>query len=330
MAVLKIDATGLPAATLGDSDQLQVGDTVLAMGDPFGVGLTVTTASSAPWAGRISTSSTFEDFIQTDAPINPGNSGGALVDSEGRVIGINTAILSHSGGSNGVGFAIPINQVRSIAEQLVSHGKVERGYLGVSCRRSPRIGFPVRRDHGALVSDVSPTRPPTRPGSRAGTHRQVQRQAGRRRVGVPAEVSELPPGTEVTVEYLRNGKPPRPSSRSEAGSTSDLALRQRRRKGRRRPQRRRGQRHHPEIRQQLGCLTGLTGAVISDIEPDCASTKAGLARGDVILDLDRRPVHNADEAVRLSAEIKGPKVLVRFWRNGSRHYLVVDESESAQ
>jgi len=131
VAVVKINATGLAAATLGDSDQLEVGDVVLAIGNPFGIGQSVSRGIvSALSRGGLGIEQ-YEDFIQTDAAINPGNSGGALLDIEGRLIGINTAILSRSGGFNGVGFAIPINQARSIAEQLVKHGRVDRAYLGV-------------------------------------------------------------------------------------------------------------------------------------------------------------------------------------------------------
>jgi len=131
VAVIKIAATDLAPATLGDSDMLEIGDVVLAIGNPFGIGQSVTRGIvSALSRGGLGIE-TYEDFIQTDAAINPGNSGGALLDVEGRLIGLNTAILSRSGGFNGVGFAIPINQVRTIAEQLVKTGRVDRAFLGV-------------------------------------------------------------------------------------------------------------------------------------------------------------------------------------------------------
>ena len=330
VAVLKIDAAGLPAATLGDSDQLQVGDTVLAIGDPFGVGLTVTHGIVSALGRNDLKIEAFEDFIQTDAPINPGNSGGALLDAGGRVVGINTAILSHSGGSNGVGFAIPINLVRSIAEQLISHGKVERGYLGVSLQEiTPELATQFGTTQGALVSDVQGDTPAAKAGLKNGDIIVTFN-------GKPIEdvrqfrltVSQLPPGTEVTLDYLRDGKTlsvslklgSRPASGQMAGehggdnkegvlngvTVADIT---------------------PDVREQLHLPDNLQGAVITDVDADSASARAGLNRGDVILDLDRKPVHNADEAVKLSDEIKGPKVLVRLWRNGFSQYVVVDESK---
>src|SRR6185369_15054355 len=159
IALLKIDAKDLPFATLADSDKIEVGDVVLAIGNPFGIGQTVTMGIvSATKRGNIGIED-YEDFIQTDASINPGNSGGALVDAEGRVIGINTAILSRTGGNQGVGFAVPINLVRSVMEQLTKEGKVVRGYLGVSIQDiTPELArqFNLSSDAaGALVSGVT-------------------------------------------------------------------------------------------------------------------------------------------------------------------------------
>jgi len=330
VAVLKIDATDLPAATLGDSDQLQVGDTVLAIGDPFGIGLTVTHGIVSALGRNNLNIEAFEDFIQTDAPINPGNSGGALLDTTGRVVGINTAILSHSGGSNGVGFAIPVNLVRSIAEQLVRHGKVERGFMGVTLQEiTPDLATQFGTTHGALVADVQAGSPAAKAGLKSGD--VIVKFNGK-----PVEdfrqlrltVSQLPPGTDATLDYLRDGKTQtsslklgsRPSSALAAGdhengskegvlngvTVGDIT---------------------PDIRGQLQLPETVQGAVITDVDPGSASARAGLNRGDVILDLDRKPVHNADDAVRLSDEIKGPKVLVRLWRNGASQYVVVDESQ---
>ena len=132
IAVLKIDATELPAITIGDSSKMQIGDYALAVGDPFGVGQTVTMGIvSATGRGNLGIED-YEDFIQTDAPINPGNSGGALINDRGELIGINTAILSHgSGGNQGIGFAVPVNLARTVMDQILEHGKVNRAYLGI-------------------------------------------------------------------------------------------------------------------------------------------------------------------------------------------------------
>jgi len=334
IAVLKIDATDLPAATLGDSEQLQVGDTVLAIGNPFGVGLTVTHGIVSALGRNNLNIESFEDFIQTDAPINPGNSGGALLDSKGRVVGINTAIVSGNGGSNGIGFAIPINLVRSVVDQLVRNGKVARGFMGVGLEEiKPDLAEQFGTTHGALVTDVNPDTPAEKAGLKSG---DVITKLDGKPVDDPASlrlaVSEMAPGTSVNLEYLRDGKSATVTLKLADRSSSSLA--QNDRNGAE------GKNEGvlngvtvgditPEIREQLGIPPGsnIRGAVITDVDPDSASAKQGLSKGDVIMDLNRRPVHNADEAVKLSDEIKGPKVLVRVWRGGSSRYIVVDESQ---
>jgi serine protease Do len=332
VAVLKIDARGLPSAALGDSDMLEVGDTVLAIGDPFGVGATVTHGIvSALGRNTNQGIEAFEDFIQTDAPINPGNSGGALLDSEGRVIGINTAILSHSGGSNGVGFAIPINLVKSVAEQLVSKGRVERGFIGVTLEElTPDLAAQFGVEAGALVSDVTPGKPGDKAGLKSGDIiTKLNGKAVENRNQLQIRVSTMPPGTEVQLEFVRNGKTKevmvkldtRPSTKALAGdlkapssdegvlngvAVSDIT---------------------PDTREQLQVPADVKGAVVTEVDPDSGSAEAGIAQGDIIMELDHKAVHNADEAVKLSQEIKGPKVLVRFWRHGSSRFAVVDESK---
>jgi Do/DeqQ family serine protease len=171
IAVLKIDAKNLPAAVLADSSQLRVGDIVLAIGNPFGVGQTVTSGIVSATERSNLGIAEYEDFIQTDAAINPGNSGGALVDAQGRVIGINTVILSSGGGFEGIGLAIPINLAREVMSQLITTGKVVRGYLGVSLHPlTAELGkmFEVSPNQGALVVDVQPESPASRAGLRAG------------------------------------------------------------------------------------------------------------------------------------------------------------------
>jgi serine protease Do len=334
IAVLKIEATGLPAATLGDSDQLQVGDTVLAMGDPFDVGLSVTHGIVSALGRNDLKIESVEDFIQTDAPINPGNSGGALLDSKGRVVGINTAIVSGSGGSNGIGFAIPINIVRSVVDQLVRNGKVARGFMGVSLEEiKPDLAEQFGTTHGALVTDVNPGTPADKAGLKSG---DVITKLNGKPVDDPAglhlAVSELPPGTSVSLDYLRDGKTSTVTMKLADRSSANLAQDDRTGSDNKDEGVLNGVTVGdltPDIREQLGIEEGsnVRGAVITDVDPESASAKAGLNKGDVIMDLDRRPVHNADEAVKLSAEIKGPKVLVRVWHGGSSRYVVVDESK---
>src|SRR5215471_17225927 len=157
VALIKIDATGLPALTLADSDKVEVGDVVLAIGNPFGIGQTVTKGIVSA-KDRTTSGDGDEDFIQTDAAINPGNSGGALVDTDGRLVGINSAILTRSGGNQGIGFAVPSNLCRWVMESLVKNGRVDRGYLGIVIQNiTPELAkaFKLNGTNGALVSDVA-------------------------------------------------------------------------------------------------------------------------------------------------------------------------------
>ncbi len=332
VAVLKIDAKDLPIAVLGDSDELQVGDTVLAIGDPFGIGPTVTHGIVSALGRDMNREiENIEDFIQTDAAINPGNSGGALLDSDGRVVGINTAILSHSGGSNGVGFAIPINLVRSVAEQLVATGKVQRGFLGVDLEElTPDLAAQFGTASGALVTDVTAGGPADKAGLKSGdiiTKLNGKTVANRNHL-VLAVIS-LPPGKAVTVEYIRNGqtatvsvklgaRPPKGQgpgedhgAQGDEGVLNGVGVTD----------------ITSEAREQLQLPADVKGALVTEVDPESGSAQAGITQGDIILELNRKPVHNADEAVRLSAEIKGPKVLVRIWRKGASWYVVVDETK---
>src|SRR5688572_14256896 len=170
IAVLKIDAKDLPAIPVADSDQSEVGDLVLAVGNPFGVGQTVTMGMVSA-TGRGNLGLDYEDFIQTDAAINPGNSGGALVDAEGRLIGINTAILSRSGGNQGIGFAVPVNLARTVMESLIKDGRVVRGFMGVNIQDlTPELakGFDLDRTSGVVVADVTPNSPAAKAGLKSG------------------------------------------------------------------------------------------------------------------------------------------------------------------
>ena len=331
VAVIKIDATGLPAATLGDSDKLEIGDVVLAIGNPFGVGQSVSRGIvSALSRGGLGIER-YEDFIQTDAAINPGNSGGALLDTDGRVIGLNTAILSRSGGFNGIGFAIPINQVRGLAEQLVSKGKVERAYLGVRTQAlDSELSAMFKVAQGALINEVNAGSPAEKAGIKNGdVITKVDGTEIKDDRYLQLLISRLMPGTEVKITYLRDDKSTTTTAKlgtmtdkllagddraiggSGEGVLNDVSIGE----------------LTPEVRQQLRVPRRIDGVVVTGVEPGGTAARAGLREGDIIISLDRRTATTVEDAVKLSEEIKGPKVLVQIWRQGGTRTFVVDESE---
>jgi serine protease DegS len=222
LAALRVETTGLPHATLGDSDQLEVGDIVLAFGNPFGLGGTVTMGIvSAIGRGNLGLAD-YEDFIQTDAAINPGNSGGALVDTHGEVIGINTAIFSRSGGYQGIGFAIPSTMAREVLEDLLEHGHVVRGYAGLAVQAlTPDLAraFGLGDLRGAVVTSLDPNGPSTEAGLKRGdvivsfrdrpiaTDEELRTQMSRLKPGDRAPLGVMRNGRKMTAE-IHLGEPP--------------------------------------------------------------------------------------------------------------------------
>lgn len=210
LAVLKIELTDLPVITLGNSDALEIGDPVLAIGNPFGVGQTVTSGIVSALGRTQLGINTFENFIQTDAAINPGNSGGALVDVNGHLMGINTAIYSRSGGSMGIGFAIPTSTARSVMEAIVKDGQVTRGWIGVEPQDlTPELAqsFGVDADSGVIITGVLQNGPAAQAGIRPGD--VITRVKGRDVKDVPqllAAVAALPPGEKAELDVLRRAE----------------------------------------------------------------------------------------------------------------------------
>jgi serine protease Do len=342
LAVIKVDTKDLPAITFANSDKVEVGDKVLAVGNPFGVGQTVT-SGMVSGLGRATMGLDYEDFIQTDAAINPGNSGGALVDAEGRLIGINTAILSRSGGFQGIGFAIPSNLARNVMEQLVSNGKVVRGYVGVTLQDlDPDLAsqFDLEDRKGALVSEVMPGSPAAKAGLESG---DVLRKFNGKEVTdarhLKLTVATIPPGQEVPAEVLRDGK------------TVDVKIKIASRPNDRSLARAGGRGHgfgwgddngdddtgtlngvgvadiDPQTRQEFDIPRNVHGALVTSVDPNSASAASGLQPGDVIQEINRKPVKNADDAVRLTESSESKKTLVRVWNQRGTRYVVVDESE---
>lgn len=327
VAVLRIDGEDLPVLPFGNSDAVEVGDIALAIGNPFGIGQTVTMGIvGATGRGGLGIED-YEDFIQTDAAINPGNSGGALINSRGELIGINTAILSRSGGNNGVGFAVPINMAHHISKQLLESGKVSRGYLGVGIQDgtpalAKALGAPdgVR---GALVRGVEPGGPAAEAGLAQGdliTAVDGDSVADARELRL--RVGAARPGETVHVDVIRDGE------------TKQLAVDLAEFPGEDAPRRRAArdrellngvsvQELSPGIAEQLDVRPGTEGVVVSDVAPASAAFKAGLRRGDVVVEVNRAEVSNVTEFAG-AVEQSGDTVLLLVLRQGNTVFVAVE------
>jgi serine protease Do len=299
LAVIQVNEKDLPAATLGDSDDLRVGEWVVAAGNPFGLRDTVT-AGIVSAKGRSNVRiAEYEDFIQTDAAINPGNSGGPLVDLHGRVVGVNTAIATRSGGNAGVGFAIPINMAKSIMDSLIHKGEVVRGWLGVAIQPLDEAlakSFGYDSTEGALIGDVLPDSPAEDAGLKAG---DIVVKFGDKKIEDVQQLRNLAaatePGTKVDIEVIRDGKPVTVSlkvTQREAqvametghGLPEELGL---------------GVENlTPQQARALGLETNLRGVVVTQVDPNGLAYMAGIQSGDVIVDVQGVPVSNVTEFQR--------------------------------
>ena len=322
LAVVKIDATGLPAARFADSDAVRVGQWVLAIGSPFGLDYTVT-AGVVSAKGRALGANEIEDYIQTDASINPGNSGGPLVDLEGRVVGINTMIV---GRASGIGFAVPSNFARQVADQLIEHGAVERAWIGVVFQDvTPELAsqFGLPDADGALVAEVTPDGPAAKAGVRPGDvivavdgrpvreGRDLLRYVLRKRVGEKVTLDVYRDGRRQQLE-LTTGR--RPGSRrlqasvEPLGGGADLGsfgleLRK----------------LTPELRQRLH-VEAEQGVVVVRVRPGSAADRAGLRPGDLLLEADRKPVAEVRDVQKALSD---GQALLRVRRRGGSLFLVL-------
>jgi serine protease Do len=341
IAVLKIEAKGLPAAILGDSSQLEVGDVALAIGNPFGIGQTVTMGiiSGLGRNSILGDNSTYENFIQTDAAINMGNSGGALVDVEGRVIGINTAIISPARANLGIGFAIPINMARFIMEQLITHGKVTRGYLGVQIDNLDSdlaSSYGRRSSQGVLITKVETGTPADKAKLQRGDIiTEVNDDPVKDAQSLRLAVSSLAPNTSLKVKYIRAGKENAvtvvlgklPGSGDSGGiSTDDSSVDNSSISSSIKDLGFDIQALTPDIRRSLNLPTELNGVVIGRVDPNSNAADKGLRRGTVILEVSDKfitSIKDANDAIKQS----GTVVRLYVWDNGYTHYVALKKAE---
>jgi len=329
LAVLKISAGDLPVLELGDSDQVRVGDVCLAVGNPLGVGQTVT-AGIVSAKGRATglSNGSFEDFLQTDAPINQGNSGGALVDTRGALIGINSQILSPTGANIGIGFAIPSNMAKSVLNQLVGKGKVQRGMMGVSIQAvtsdlAQSMGMPAAR--GIVVNSVNAGGPAEKAGIKTG---DVILQLNGKDVNDANEfrnqIAATAPGTEVNLNIWRDGKqqqvrvrlgeltaqnaaPGNQGGPGGAGGRLGVTV----------------EPLTPDMAAQLGLRRGTQGLVVTEVDPAGPAGQAGIQAGDVIQEVNRQPVRSVED-IRAALQRSGDRPpLVLINRGGQTVFVSV-------
>jgi serine protease Do len=324
VALIKVDANSLPTLKLGDSDALQVGEWVIAIGNPFGLTSTVTVGVvSAKGRSGIGIED-YEDFIQTDAAINLGNSGGPLLNVDGKAVGINTAIVSQTGGSMGIGFAIPINMVKTIYKQLKEKGSVTRGYLGIIIQQlDPDLAksFGLDINKGILIAEVAKDSPAAKAGLKSGDvivelNDEPAEEIGRFR----SQVAGLEPGTKADLVIYRDkkkktitveiGKMPAEAKIGLAAPEGgiDIGLQV--------------QDLTPELAQRFG-YEGDKGVVISQVEPGSPAADAGLESGTLIMQVERQPVTNTEEFQNALKKTKSKNSILLLVKQGKYSHFVV-------
>lgn len=325
LAVLKIDADkDLPSAALGNSESLKVGDWVVAIGNPFGLNHTVTSGIVSA-KGRVIGAGPYDDFIQTDASINPGNSGGPLFNLKGEVIGINTAIIPQG---QGIGFAIPVNTAKPLIPQLVDHGEITRGYLGVNIQTLTKDlteALEMEETKGALVADVVPDSPADKSGlARGDVIVDFNGTAIEDSHDLPAKVAATPVGEEAKVRIVRDGKEKELTVKvgklkSESPLLGDASEQDKGKWGM--------QLHEldSQLEKQLG-IEADQGVAVVGVEPGSAAAEAGIRKGDVIVEVNRQPVQNIDEVKEQISESKNKdRLLLLVQRQNGKFYIPLEQ-----
>jgi serine protease Do len=324
IAVIKIDEGHLPALKMGDSDAVEVGEWVVAVGNPFGLSHTITAGIVSAKGRNTVGIADYENFIQTDAAINPGNSGGPLIDLDGNVIGMNTAIFSHNGGYMGIGFAIPINMAKAISDQLIESGSVTRGYLGIVIQDlTPELAqtFGIEGEKGILVAEVTEDSPAAKAGLRQGdVIVSVDDRATGTRGDFRNRIALTAPGTKRTLGLLREGKRldltvsigklPEDSGQGvkSAEATREYGLTV--------------QNLTPELAARLD-LEQTAGVVVTQVAPGSAADRAGIRAGALIEEVNRKQVANLQEFRQALNESHGDRGILLLVREGRFSRFVV-------
>jgi len=329
LAVIKVNASDLPILRLSDSDQVKVGEWVLAFGSPFGLEQTMT-AGIISAKGRMVGAGAYDNFLQTDAAINPGNSGGPLVNLQGEVVGINTMILSESGGFQGVGLAIPASMADNVYHQLVNTGKVTRGWLGVTIQEmTPELAksFDLKTPEGVLVAQVEPSSPAAKAGIRSGdiileyngketkSTRDLSMAVADTKVGVPAKLKVLRDGKMLNMDVSVGEKPVEKAEASQSMDKEEHA--------------KLGvtlENLDPDTAKQLH-LSSTTGALVTDVQSGGPADEGGVRPGDVIREINHKPIKSVtDVKSEISSLKNGSTVLLNVVREGQTLFLAFDLS----
>ncbi len=330
VALIKIDGKDLPVMSLGDSDKMEVGEWVIAIGSPFELNQTVTVGVvSAKGRSKMGISD-YENFIQTDAAINPGNSGGPLLNIHGEAIGMNTAIFSRSGGYMGIGFAIPINMAKTIKDQLLKHGKVTRGWLGVVIQDVTddlAKSFDLKNAQGVLISEVADDSPAEKAGLLQGdVVNKLNNTEIKDVIALRNKIALILPGTKITVEVFRDGKTKKltvtigeqPEDFGQPQFNGDNSLRKM------------GltlQDLTQDLAKQFNYAED-QGVLIADVEPDSPAEMAGLKSGQLIEEINKNRVHNLKQMKQvLDKSKKGDQVLLRVRAGEHSQYVVLRAQE---